>query len=154
MKNLKFLFTKLRSAFFLRKYHAAPSAEIFMDTKKRNIIIAIVVVVVISIGFLWWRQNSQPGRYDDFANCLKDKGEKFYGAFWCSHCQTQKALFGSSAKYLPYIECSAPDGNSQLEVCKDTLIKVYPTWKFHDGSTKEGELSLQEIADKSGCQLP
>lgn len=123
---------------------------------KRNIIIAVVVGVVLLaalIGFLWW-QGNQPGKLDTFAKCLAEKGVKFYGAFWCPHCQNEKALFGSSQKYLPYVECSAPDGNSQLKVCNDASIKVYPTFVFADGSRQEGEMSLEDLASKTGCQLP
>ncbi len=67
---------------------------------------------------------------DDFAKCIKDSGAAFYGAFWCPHCKDQKALFGDSAQYLPYVECSTPDGNSELQVCADRGVTVYPTWKF------------------------
>lgn len=41
---------------------------------------------------------------------LKEAGAKFYGAFWCSHCQDQKVAFGKEAQMdLPYIECY-PEG--------------------------------------------
>jgi hypothetical protein len=122
--------------------------------KKNIVIILVVIAVVVVVGFFWWWHNSQPGKLDDFAKCLKDRGEKFYGAFWCPHCQNQKSMFGSSKKYLPYIECSTPDGNNQIQLCNNENIKVYPTWKFHDGTVGEGELSLQELSEKSGCQLP
>src|SRR3989338_11299699 len=100
---------------------------------KRNIIIAIIIIIVVVAGYFIWTENKKPGLYDDFAKCLKDKGAKFYGAFWCSHCQNQKKLFESSEKYLPYVECSTPDGNGQLEVCKKENIQAYPTWQFSDG---------------------
>lgn len=71
---------------------------------------------------------------DDFAKCISSKGIKFYGAHWCPHCKDQKALFGDSAQYLPYIECSTPDStpenNTQLQVCIDAGIQSYPTWDF------------------------
>ena len=121
----------------------------------KNIIIIVAVVVVVGLlGFWWWSTSNQPGKLDEFAKCLQDKGEKFYGAFWCPHCQNQKELFGNSKKYLPYIECSTPDSNGQLQVCTDAKIQVYPTWKFHDGITQEGEVTLLELSQKSGCQLP
>lgn len=42
----------------------------------------------------------------DLARRLKAAGAKMYGAFWCSHCQEQKAEFGAAAqKDLPYVEC-------------------------------------------------
>ena len=65
------------------------------DMKKKPnlpaIIIAGAIVVVVGGIFLL---ASRPGQYDNLAQCLTDKGAKFYGAFWCSHCQEQKAEFG------------------------------------------------------------
>lgn len=90
-----------------------------------------------------------------FAQCLADKGAKFYGAFWCPHCQAQKKLFGSKAtKKLPYIECSTPDGKGQTQACKDAGITGYPTWKFADGTSQTGEMTFAQLAEKSGCAIP
>lgn len=89
-----------------------------------------------------------------FAQCLKDSEVVFYGAFWCPHCLSQKELFGAAEDLLPYIECSTPDGNSQLEVCKNKQITSYPTWEFPDGSRLTGERTFAELAEKSGCQAP
>jgi thiol-disulfide isomerase/thioredoxin len=101
---------------------------------------------------LWWY--TSPGKYDDFAKCLTDKGAKFYGAFWCPHCQAQKKMFGRSAKYLPYVECSTPNGKGQLEVCKEKRIDGYPLWEFADGERKSGEVSVDELSRKTSCPLP
>jgi len=90
----------------------------------------------------------------DLAQCLKDKGAVFYGAFWCSHCQAQKKLFGLSAKLLPYVECSTVDGRNQIQICKDKNIDGYPTWEFADGSRLNGEISLNQLAEKTSCILP
>ena len=88
-----------------------------------------------------------------FAQCVADSGAKFYGAFWCSHCQSQKAMFGDAADKLPYVECSTPDGKGQLQVCTDKNITGYPTWVFADGSRQSGELSFQTLSDKTGCPI-
>ncbi len=95
-----------------------------------------------------------PGKYDTFAQCLKDKGATFYGAFWCPHCQAEKKLFGTSEKYLPYVECSTPDGKDQTQICKDKNVGGYPTWYFADGSNLTGEIPLAQLAQKTSCQLP
>ncbi len=121
---------------------------------KKNIVILVVIIIVAIGGYFWWSESQKPGALDDFAKCLNDKGLKFYGAFWCPHCQNQKKLFSNSVKYLPYIECSTPDGNNQLQVCNDANIQGYPTWEFPDKSRQQGEMTLKELADKSGCQLP
>ncbi|MSU60452.1 MAG: hypothetical protein EXS52_00865 [Candidatus Staskawiczbacteria bacterium] len=114
----------------------------------------IVAFVIIIVGGLFWLmassdaskvtgtltlqqlsektgcQLTEPAQPDAFAKCLKESGAVFYGAFWCSHCQEQKALFGDSAQYLPYVECSTADGKAQLQACADQKIQVYPTWRF------------------------
>jgi hypothetical protein len=95
-----------------------------------------------------------PGKYDEFATCLKDKGAVLYGTFWCSHCQAEKKLFGVSQKLLPYVECSTPDGQGQTQICKDKNIQSYPTWIFADGTSLNGEIPLQQLADKTSCVLP
>lgn len=89
-----------------------------------------------------------------FAQCLADKGALFYGAFWCPHCQAQKKLFGDAVKLLPYVECSTSDGNGQTQICKEKGITGYPTWIFADGSKADGEQSLANLAEKTGCALP
>ncbi len=95
-----------------------------------------------------------PGKYDGFAQCLKDQGAVFYGAFWCPHCQAQKKLFGSSARLLPYVECSTVDGKGQVQACIDKGVKSYPTWDFADGSRLNGEISLEQLREKTSCELP
>ncbi len=122
---------------------------------KTNIIILIVAVLGLA-GIIWAAVviPKTPDKLDDFAKCINDSGAKFYGAFWCPHCQDQKAMFGRSVQYLPYIECSTPDGQNALQVCVDANIKGYPTWEFKDGSRVEGLLELQNLAEKTGCSLP
>lgn len=98
---------------------------------------------------------AKAGKYDSFAQCIKDSGATFYGAFWCPHCQAQKAEFGVSAKLLPYVECSTPDGQGQTQVCKDAGVTSYPTWKFANSTTTlTGEIPLTDLAEKTGCKLP
>jgi thiol-disulfide isomerase/thioredoxin len=121
----------------------------------KSIFIWSVIGLTILTGiFFLISANSKPGKLDEFAVCLKDKGAMFYGAFWCPHCQNQKAMFGKSAKLLPYTECSTPDGRGQLASCTNKNIKGYPTWEFADGSRESSEVSLQELSDKTNCQLP
>jgi len=128
---------------------------------KKYIVVA-VVVIVIGAGFFYYKSKkavspvaTQSGQnLDAFAKCIANSGAKFYGAFWCPHCKDQKAEFGSSVQYLPYVECSTPDGNAQTQICKDNNIQGYPTWVFADGSNVSGEQTLQALAQKTGCSLP
>src|SRR3989338_8078671 len=123
-------------------------------TFKGKIIWVVAVILVLVGAWFLISAYSKPGNLDGFAQCLKDKGATFYGAFWCPHCQKQKAMFGSSAKLLPYVECSTPDCKGQLPVCKDAGVTGYPTWVFADGSRESGEVSLERLAEKTSCTLP
>ena len=118
-------------------------------------VISILIVGTVATAVLRSNQTPPgPGKHDAFAQCLKDKGAVFYGAFWCPHCQTQKKMFGSSVKLLPYVECSTVDGKNQLQICKDKEITGYPTWEFTDGLRLKGTTSLQQLAEKTSCILP
>ena len=129
---------------------------------KKNIFILIIIILVIGIVAVILFQTPSvppgPGKYDAFAQCLKDKGATFYGAYWCPHCQAEKALFGSSVKYLPYVECSTPDGSSQTKECTDKGITSYPTWILADGTRlpdeNEAGVSLATLSAKTSCPLP
>ena len=130
-----------------------------MDKNVKIFILVIGLLIVGTIATVLVRSSENniptgPGKYDTFATCLKDKGAVFYGAFWCPHCQSQKKLFGSSAKLLPYVECSTADASAQTQACIDKKITSYPTWIFADGSTLGGEIPLQQLADKTSCVLP
>lgn len=124
------------------------------QTAKAFIGILGAVLIVGGIVYAANYDSGVPGKYDQFATCLKDKGAKFYGAFWCPHCQTQKKMFGGSQKLLPYIECSNPDGRSQNSLCNNAKIEGYPTWEFADGSRLTGEIQLATLAEKTSCELP
>lgn len=115
--------------------------------------------VVVFAGLVVWLivTPGKAGKLDAFATCIKDSGTKFYGAFWCPHCRNQKALFGSSVKLLPYIECSNPDGQSQNQLCNSVGIQSYPTWVFPTATstaTTTGEISLEDLAKRTQCSLP
>ncbi len=84
------------------------------------------------------------------AEHLAAKGVKFYGAYWCSHCQKQKSLFGATAvAKLPYIECAKEGENSQRQLCMDKEIKMFPTWVIN-GQYITGTHELAEIAKLTG----
>jgi glutaredoxin len=72
-----------------------------------------------------------------------------YGAEWCPHCKREKALFGSSWKYVPYVECP-----ENTKLCLDKGVKGYPTWIAADGTKYEGEQGLEKISAATQCPLP
>ena len=117
----------------------------------RLLLILLITVIILVAGCSAPESSAE---MDAFAKCLTDNGAKMFGAFWCSHCKAQKAEFGTSFQYVDYIECSMPDGKSQTEYCSQQGIKGYPTWQFADTSRRSGEVSLKELALKTGCQSP
>ena len=121
--------------------------------KHLPLIIVLVLLVAAPMGYWAWYM-TQPGKHDALATCLKDQGALFYGAFWCPHCQQQKAMFGKSEKLLPYVECSEPSGQGQLQVCTDAGIESYPTWILADGTRLNGTQSLETLAERTSCELP
>ena len=128
-----------------------------MKNKQITIFFSIIIILVFGSVLTFMSRDKADktvsGKYDDFAICLKEKGAVFYGAFWCSHCNNQKILFGSSKDLMPYVECSTPD-MQQNEICKDKKIEGYPTWEFADGTRLTGEVSLEMLAQKTSCVLP
>jgi hypothetical protein len=128
-----------------------------MSNKALFITVVGTILIVVAGGYGYSKMRGdvpESGVYDSFAQCLTNKGVKFYGAFWCSHCQNQKKMFGSSAEYLPYIECSKPDGRSLTDACTEAKITSFPTWQLPDGTRREGEAPLALLAEQTGCELP
>lgn len=141
-------------------------------------------IIIAAFSYVFFVDAKKPGPYDEFAQCITDSGAKFYGAYWCPHCQAQKAEFGKSASKLPYVECDTltadekkvaqaqiqaaiADGRLQngqdpatvgimtsSQACTTNSIKSYPTWIFADGSRVSGEQSFAALAEKTGCVAP
>jgi hypothetical protein len=117
------------------------------------LIVALVVGLIVIRNASDTSSNATQTKYDVFAQCLADAGAKFYGAYWCPHCQAQKKLFENS-KLLPYIECSAPSGQAQTQICIDKNITSYPTWEFTDGTRLDGEQTFEALGAKTSCAVP
>jgi len=115
--------------------------------------LAMLLVLHLYYAGYWGRA---PGPEDPWirglAQHLTQIDAKFYGAFWCPHCQDQKALFGSSAKRIPYVECS-PSGQRGpvATICQEKDIKSYPTWIIA-GQRYTGVQSLDTLAQYSKYQ--
>ena len=107
--------------------------------------IGIVTVVVLAFAFYFlnpaaWNKDSVPdGKYTEFAKCLTEKEVVMYGAYWCSHCQAQKKLFGDAWEEVNYVECDARGDNGNPDLCTEKGVTGYPTWIFADGSRTSGE---------------
>ena len=114
--------------------------------------IYLIIVGIFIVSIVIYSKNT-PGQYDDFAKCVSESGAKFYGAYWCPHCNDQKKDFGNSFEFIDYIECSLPNRAGQTQICIDKEIKGYPTWEFGNGERVSGRLSFDIISQKTGCSL-
>lgn len=90
----------------------------------------------------------------ELAEHLSGTDAKFYGAYWCPHCQQQKLAFGPSAARLPYIECSPNgQGGAPATACLAVDIRNFPTWLI-GGRRFERTLSAEQLARYSGFRAP
>jgi hypothetical protein len=117
-----------------------------------------IVLVMVALGGAWagydYFYYRHASRLDGFAKCVKSKGARMYGAWWCPHCADQKEEFGYAFQYVDYVECS-PEGKREVnDVCKRAGVAHFPTWQFADGSRTEGVLPLAQLGEKTGCKLP
>ncbi len=126
------------------------------STKTRIIIFVLILVAITTLMTLVVRGSGTAGKYSTFVTALKDSGAKFYGAFWCPHCQEQEKALDASRQSLEraglYVECSTPDGRDQKQICDDEKIESYPTWKFPNGIkiTYAGKPAICETTAQEG----
>jgi|GEM_PF-1342831 len=86
-------------------------------------------------------------KIEGLAKCLSDKSV-LYGSSWCPHCTNQKQVFGSSVKYINFVDCESTLENQNLCVSKG--LQAYPTWEINS-QLYLGEKSFEELAELSGC---
>lgn len=111
-------------------------------------LLAVIGLIVFAV-----RQQAAPAEHDAYAQCLTDHGVKMFGAWWCPHCQQQKALLGKSFEKIKYTECSDPGSQEMNQACKDAKIEGYPTWEFKDGTRLSGVQTLEDLGKKAECSV-
>ena len=128
-----------------------------MKGKRMKGVIAVSLIVLAALLFFLVAGKSSPynqSEVDEFAKCLTEKGAVMYGAFWCPHCANTKKRFGSSFRYIKYVECDPRGENQQAQLCISKNIEAYDTWEFSDGSRVIGEPSFEELSAGTGCAVP
>ena len=95
---------------------------------------------------------------DGFAQCLTEKGMKFYGSQTCGWCAQEKELFGDSMQYVDYVECLDEETGGATAACAAEGIYVagglgVPTWQLSSGEMSSGYKTLEELAELSSCPL-
>lgn len=122
-------------------------------TKKRTVL--YVVALILFVGAYLAGRYYRNHKYDSFAQCLASKQAKMYGLYWCPHCAEQKAMFGASFRYVPYVECAIKGSPRELApACKVAGVTLFPSWQFGLDPPHEGVLTLQALSQKTGCKLP
>ena len=114
------------------------------------IILAAIIFIVSRKG----ETNPSNSALDNFTKCITEKGAVMYGAFWCPHCARTKKRFGSSFRYVNYIECDPRGDNAQADLCISKGIDKYDTWEFTDGTRIIPEPTFEQLSQKTGCQVP
>lgn len=105
--------------------------------RKRSILLISAVCLLLIVGWIVYASVS-PGKYDDFAKCLTEKGAAMYGEDWCKYTLAQKGMFGKSFKYINY---HVKEG-----------LKLRPTWVI-DGVTYETVQSFERLSALTGCKI-
>ena len=97
------------------------------------------------------KNQSEPSKYDDFAQCITDAGAILYTSEGCSYCLSQKNLLGNSIKFIKEVECTI-----NPNMCIDAGISGVPTWIIGDEKVEgfDKNKTMQELSDATGCPLP
>lgn len=112
-------------------------------------LIAVVAVLGGIIALFYYSAPPQSGIYDEFAQCLSDKGVVMYGTKTCPYCARQKQMFGDSFRFIKYVECTV-----ETQKCIADGARNVPLWLFSDGERLEGLQRFDTLAQKTGCSLP
>ncbi len=128
----------------------------------KNIYLLLLLLLAVFISGCVQQSEIEKGavesaNLDSFAQCLTEKGVKFYGSYICSACLATKKAFGSSFEYIEEIECHPRGPNPQTDLCLKRDIKKTPTWILEkDGEEIKRLVGLQEfevLEEFSGCRL-
>jgi hypothetical protein len=134
-----------------RRHERTGGAPSNGNTKK---FIVYTLALILLVGAFYAGRRYKDHKYDSFAQCLATKQARMYGLYWCPHCLEQKEMFGASFHYVPYEECAIKGSSELATPCKMAGVKLFPSWQFGMEPPKEGVLSLEALADKTGCRLP
>jgi len=128
---------------------------------KKTTIAIIIIIVLAIIGFFVYRSQkpATPSPKTELAQCLKDKGAKFYGSYWCPHCNNQKLAFGTrAAKKLPYVECALYP--TEVSAVAKQVLRDYNAGTYTGGYLKQldeaktkNELEKWEPSQTEACTL-
>ena len=83
----------------------------------------------------------------DFADCLAQHNFTVFYSDNCGACEVQQKMFGVAFTNLSSINCGEVN-------CSALSIHAVPTWiAFDQREYNEGVLTIQELAEWSGCEV-
>lgn len=110
----------------------------------------LVAITTTGAAFAIFNTSVPTSPYQEaLARHLRATGARFYGAYWCPHCQEQKRLFGEAADELPYVECDPSGTGARPDLCARADVRVFPTWVI-GAARREGTMTLDTLAELSG----
>lgn len=109
-----------------------------MNKKAIAYLLVAIVVVLGGIATLFYSGPLASGAYDEFTECLTDKGAVMYGTKTCPYCTKQKQVLGDLFRFIKYVECTV-----ETQKCIADGVQGAPLWTFQDGERLE---SLQQLA--------
>ncbi len=127
--------------------HEAKTEEKKPVNIKKYLLLGIFLVVIILLFATFYIKSLKPGKYDDFAKCLTEKGAVMYGNDFCSYTTQQRNGFGKSQKYLNYVKCIDNE-----ELCNSKGVKITPTWEINN-VTYEGVQGFEKLSTLTGCEV-
>lgn len=126
--------------------HTIEEKKSKINPKKYFIFISVVLIVIL-LSLSVFSYMKKPGKYDEFAKCLTEKGAVIYGNDYCSYTNSQMGYFGKSKKYLNYVKCS-----ENQKLCDDKNIDITPTWEIK-GEMYPQVQTFERLAVISGCEV-
>lgn len=117
-----------------------------INFRKYVIFSLISLILIFSVASVYSHMK-KPGSYDEFAQCLTEKGAVVYGNDYCQYTNKQLNFFGNSKKYLNYVRCA-----DNKELCDSKGISVTPTWEIN-GQIYTQVQTFERLSSISGCEL-
>jgi len=114
---------------------------------RRYFIFAALGLAIILLSLSVNSYMKKPGQYNDFTNCLTEKGAVIYGNDFCSYTAQQLNYFGKSKKYLNYVKCIDNE-----ELCNSKGVSITPTWEIN-GKSYSGVQTFERLSAITGCDL-
>ncbi len=127
--------------------HASHKKEKSKINFKKYFIFAAIIVIVVLLVLSIKGYAKKPGKYDDFVDCLNEKGAVVYGNDYCSYTTNQLGFFGKSKEGLNYVKCV-----NNEELCNSKGVSITPTWEI-GGKTYSGVQTFEELSSITGCNV-